>query len=137
MEKTLTIIKPDSMAKGNAGAIIDILIQNGFSLSGMRLLQLDEKTARAFYIEHEGKPFYDSLVDYMTSGPVIVAALEKEDAIKGLRALMGATNPQEAAEGTIRAKFGESIQNNAIHGSANPDDATREVAFFFSESELL
>jgi nucleoside-diphosphate kinase len=136
-QRTLTIIKPDSTEKGNIGAIMNMIEEAGFSILAMRQLKLDEQAARAFYIEHKDKPFYDRLVAYMTSGAAIVAVLERENAVKGLRDLMGATNPAEAAEGTIREKFGESIERNAIHGSANLADAEREVAFFFSESDLI
>ncbi len=137
MEKTFTIIKPDSTAKANTGAILANLQENGFEILAMRQMRLTENVAKEFYAEHAERPFYGSLVEYMTSGPVVVAALGRDNAIKGLRELMGATNPAEAAEGTIRAKFGESMQNNAIHGSANPEDAAREVSFFFSASDFI
>ena len=103
----------------------------------MRRTRLSEAQAKSFYAEHAEKPFYGSLVAYMTSGPVIVAVLEREGAIAGLRETMGATNPAEAAEGTIRKLYGTSIERNAIHGSANPADAAREVLFFFSEADLV
>lgn len=135
-ERTLTIIKPDSMEKKITGKILAILEERGFDILAMRLAKLSESQARAFYIEHKDKPFYDSLVAYMTSGPVLVAVLEKENAVEDLRNTMGATNPAEAAEGTIRKRHGTSIERNAIHGAATPGDAAREVAFFFSESEL-
>jgi len=137
MELTLTIIKPDSTERKPTGKIIAILEENGFDIVAMRRTVLSEEQARAFYIEHKDKPFYDSLVAYMTSGPVVVAVLRREGAISGLREVMGATNPVEAAEGTIRKLHGTSIERNAIHGSANPADAAREVSFFFSESELI
>lgn len=137
MERTLMIIKPDSTFKGNTGAILSMIEGAGFKILAMRQLKLDEQTAQQFYIEHKDKPFFGELVAYMTGGPVVAAVLEREGAIKGFRELMGATNPAEAAEGTIRKVFGESITRNAIHGSANPDDARREVAFFFSESDLI
>jgi nucleoside-diphosphate kinase len=137
LEKTLTIIKPDAMGKRLAGRILAILEESGFKILAKRKTRLTEAQARAFYAEHKDKPFYGSLVAYITSGPVIVAALRKEDAVKELRTLMGATNPAEAAEGTIRKLYGESIERNAIHGSANLDDARREVAFFFGPADLL
>jgi nucleoside-diphosphate kinase len=137
MEKTFTIVKPDSTSKGNTGAILAALQENGFEILAMRQMRLTEEIAKQFYLEHAERPFYGALVKYMTSGPVVVAALGRDNAIKGLRELMGATNPEEAAEGTLRAKFGESIQNNAVHGSANPEDAAREVKFFFSETDLI
>lgn len=135
-ERTLTIIKPDSFEKKNVGKILDILEETGFEILAMRMMRLSADQAREFYAEHRGKPFYDNLVAYMTSGPVVVAALERDDAVAHLREVMGATNPAEAAEGAIRARFGESIERNAIHGAANPNDAMRELGFFFSESEL-
>lgn len=136
-ELTLTIIKPDSTTKKNVGAVIGILERRGFEIRAMRRTHLGVKEAREFYAEHRGKPFYESLVAYMTSGPVIVAVLERENAVAELRRIMGATNPEEAAEGTIRKLYGESIERNAIHGSANPADAEREVRFFFSTADLL
>ncbi|HUX05934.1 MAG TPA: nucleoside-diphosphate kinase [Acidobacteriota bacterium] len=136
-EQTLTIIKPDSTEKRLIGKITTILEENGFEIIAMRRMMLTEEQAKAFYIEHKDKPFYNSLVAYMTSGPVVVAVLEREGAISGLREVMGATNPAEAAEGTIRKLYGTSIERNSIHGSANPADAAREVRFFFSESELI
>jgi nucleoside-diphosphate kinase len=136
-EKTFTIVKPDSTEKGNIGAILSMIEGAGFRILAMRQTRMNEAVAQRFYIEHKDKPFYGSLVRYMTSGPVVVAVLERENAIKGLRELMGATNPKEAAEGTVRSKFGESIERNAIHGSANADDARREVGFFFGEADLV
>lgn len=136
-EQTLTIIKPDSTEKKLIGKITAILEENGFEIIAMRRMMLTEEQAKAFYIEHQDKPFYGSLVAYMTSGPVVVAVLEREGAIIGLREVMGSTNPAEAAEGTIRKLHGTSIERNSIHGSANPADAAREVRFFFSESELI
>lgn len=137
LEKTFTIVKPDSMEKKNAGAILAILEQEGFDILAMKLTHLTEHVAREFYAEHIGKHFFDRLIAYITSGPVIVAVLEREGAIAGLREVMGATNPAEAAEGTIRKKYGESIERNAIHGSANLEDAKREVAFFFGSADLI
>lgn len=131
IEKTLTIIKPDSTAKNRTGAILAIIEENGFEIIAMKQMKLDRDTAQKFYQEHEGKSFFGNLVEYMTSGAVVIAALMKENAIADFRALMGATNPEDAAEGTIRKKYGESIQFNAIHGSANLDDAAQEVSFFF------
>lgn len=137
MERTLTIIKPDSISKGNSGAILAMLEQEGFKILAIKQLKLDEETARRFYAEHKDKPFFERLIAYMTEGPVIVAALERDDAVKELRNLMGATDPTKAAEGTIRKDYGESITRNAIHGSANFEDASREIAFFFSEADLI
>ena len=137
MEKTLTIIKPDSTEKKNTGKILAIIEENGFDILAMKRMNLTEEIAKNFYIEHAERPFYGDLVAYMTSGPVVVAALGKDSGIADLRKLMGATNPADADEGTIRKNFGESIERNAIHGSANADDAAREVNFFFSETELI
>jgi len=137
VERTLTIIKPDSIERRLTGTILAILEKNGFEIVAMRRVRLSEEQARAFYAEHADKPFYNSLVAYMTSGPVVVAVLEAEGVIADLRRVMGATDPAEAAEGTIRKLFGTSIERNAIHGSANHADAAREVAFFFPEAELL
>lgn len=136
-EQTFTIIKPDSTAKGNIGAILAMIEKAGFRIRALRQTRMTEAVAKQFYYEHHEKPFYGSLVAYMTSGPVVVAVLERENAIKGLRDLMGATNPKDAAEGTVRKLFGESIERNAIHGSANADDARREVLFFFGEADLV
>lgn len=137
MEQTFAIIKPDSVEKGNIGAIIKAIEDNGFAIKAMRFLRMTELAAKNFYIEHEEKPFYGNLVDYMTSGPVVVMVLEKENAIKEWRTLMGATNPAEAGDGTLRKLYGESIERNAVHGSANPDDAQREVFFFFGYEDLI
>lgn len=134
--RTLTIIKPDSVEKGNFGKIITRLENEGFHILGLRKMELDEQKAREFYAVHSERPFFGDLVSYMTSGPVYVAALEKENAVKSLRDLMGATNPEEAEEGTIRREFGESIERNAIHGSDSDENAKREIEFFFDESEL-
>lgn len=137
MQTTLTIFKPDSVNAGNAGKILDHLIQEGFTVRGMKLLRLSEAQARAFYEVHRERPFYDDLVEFMTSGPVVVAALERADAVTHLREVMGATDSKQAKPGTIRAQFGTDIEKNAIHGSDSPENAAREVAFFFSEAELI
>jgi nucleoside-diphosphate kinase len=137
METTLTILKPDSVGAGNTGKIIDHLIQEGFVVQGMKLLRLSQAQAQAFYEVHKERPFYGDLVAFMTSGPVVAAALQRDNAVKHLRDVMGATNSEEAAPGTIRAQFGTDIEKNAIHGSDSPENAAREVGFFFSESELI
>ncbi len=131
MEKTLAIIKPDAVQKKVAGQIISRIYGKGFNIVGLRMLQLEEGKAKEFYKVHAERPFYNDLVKYMTSGPVIVVALEKENAIKDWRDLMGATNPAEAAEGTIRKDLGENIEANAVHGSDSPENAAIEVSFFF------
>ena len=135
-QRTLTIIKPDSVENGNAGKIIAHLENKGFRIVAGRFMHLTEAQARAFYEVHKERPFYDDLVTYMTSGPVWPLALEREDAVPYLRQVMGATNPADADEGTIRALYGESIERNAIHGSDSPENAAIEVNFFFSASEL-
>ncbi len=136
-ERTLTIIKPDSVEKGNVGAIIAHLEREGFRIVAARMTRLSEAQAREFYAVHRERPFYDDLVAYMTSGPVWPMVLERENAVAYLREVMGATNPAEAAEGTIRALYGESIERNAIHGSDSPENAAREIAFFFPTAELV
>ena len=137
MERTLTIIKPDSFGNGNSGKIIAHLEGEGFRILGMKVTQLSGEQARAFYEVHRERPFYDSLVEFMTSGPCIPIALEREDAVAHLRRVMGATNPEEAERGTIRALYGGSIERNAIHGSDSPENAAIELAFFFPRAELV
>ena len=136
-QRTFSIIKPDAVAAGHAGAILSIIEKAGFRLLGCRMLRMTKEQAREFYAVHRGKPFYDSLVAFMTEGPVIVLALEREDAIAKLREVMGATNPANAAEGTIRKLFAASIERNAIHGSDAPETAQTELGFFFRASDLL
>lgn len=133
MEKTLAIIKPDAIKKKLAGKIIDRIYEKGFNIVGLKMLHMKENQAKEFYKVHAERPFYNDLVKYMTSGPVIMAVLEKENAIKDWRNLMGATNPAEAIEGTIRKDFGENIEANAVHGSDSPETAAIEVPFFFSD----
>jgi nucleoside-diphosphate kinase len=135
--RTFTIIKPDSVRKGNFGRIISRIESEGFKVLGVRKIALGRNQAEAFYAVHRERPFYASLVDYMTSGPVYVAALERENAVAELRKLMGATDPTKADAGTIRKEFGESIEQNAIHGSDSDENAAIEIAFFFAQSELV
>lgn len=137
MERTLTIIKPDSMSAGNAGNILALLERDGFKIIGLRRLQLSQNQAQGFYEVHKERPFYNDLVAFMTEGPVIVAALEREDAVSYLRQVMGATNPEEAVEGTVRALYGTNIERNAIHGSDSLANAEIELGFFFSRSDLI
>lgn len=137
MEQTLTIIKPDAVAAGHVGEIIARLEREGFQILGVKRLRLSEAQARKFYEVHRERPFYSSLVAFMTSGPVWAMALERHDAVAYLREVMGATDPAKAAPGTIRALFGESIERNAIHGSDSRENAKLELAFFFSTHELL
>jgi nucleoside-diphosphate kinase len=133
---TLGIIKPDAVAGGKSGAILAHLQQAGFTPRAARLVRLTRAEAGAFYAVHRGRPFYDDLVEFMTSGPCLPMALERDNAVGQLRTVIGATDPAEAAPGTIRKLFAESKGKNAIHASDSPENAAREVAFFFSEGEL-
>lgn len=135
--RTFTIIKPDSVRKGNFGRIISRLEGEGFRILGVRKVALLQKQAEGFYAVHRERPFFPSLVKYMTSGPVYVAALERENAVAHLRQVMGATDPTKADAGTIRKDFGDSIEQNAIHGSDSNENAKIEISFFFAEYELL
>ena len=137
VERTFSIIKPDAMADGHAGEILSMIEQAGFRILALRRTQLTEAQARAFYEVHKERPFYAGLVKFMTEGPVIVMALEREGAIAKLREVMGATNPANAAEGTIRKRFAANIERNCIHGSDAPETAAVELHFFFSTSELV
>ena len=133
---TLAIIKPDAIASGKTGAILAHLQQAGFVPRAARLVRLTRPQAGAFYEVHRGRPFYPELVEFMTSGPCLPIALERDDAVSQLRSVIGATDPAEAAPGTIRKLFAESKGKNAIHASDSPENAVREVGFFFSEGEL-
>lgn len=135
--RTFTIIKPDSVRKGNFGKIITRIEGEGFRILGLKKVSLGQKQAETFYGIHRERPFFKDLVRYMTSGPVYVAALEREGAVAHLRKVMGATDPAKADAGTIRKDFGESIEQNAIHGSDSDENAKGEIAFFFAESELV
>ena len=135
--RTFTIIKPDSVRKGNFGKVISRVESEGFKILGLKKVSLSRKQAEGFYAVHRERPFFGSLVEYMTSGPVYVAALERDNAVAHLRQIMGATDPAKADAGTIRKDFGESIEQNAIHGSDSDENAGIEIAFFFAESELL
>jgi nucleoside-diphosphate kinase len=137
MSKTFTIIKPDSVAKGNFGKIISRLEEDGFRILAIKKLHLAKDQAEKFYGVHRERPFFNSLVTYMTSGPVYVAALERDDAVAALRKVMGATDPTKADAGTIRKDFGESIERNAIHGSDSEENAGIEIGFFFAQYELV
>jgi nucleoside-diphosphate kinase len=133
---TLGIVKPDAVARGKTGEIITHLQLAGFLVRAARLVRLTRPQAAAFYEVHRGRPFYDDLVEFMTSGPCLPMALEREDAVNHMRTVIGATDPAEAAPGTIRKLFAESKGKNAIHASDSPENAAREVAFFFPEGEL-
>ncbi len=135
--RTFTIAKPDSYRKGNTGKILSRLEAEGFKILGMKKVSLSRAQAEGFYAVHKERPFFGSLVDYMTSGPVVVAALERDNAVAHLRKVMGATDPAKADAGTIRKDFGESIEQNAIHGSDSDENANIEIGFFFAASELL
>jgi nucleoside-diphosphate kinase len=134
---TLSIIKPDAVSSGHAGEILSILEQAGFRIRALRMLHLTRPQAEGFYAVHREKAFFPSLVRFMTEGPLIVMALERQDAILKLREVMGATNPANAAEGTIRKRFAASIERNAIHGSDAPETAAFELGYFFSTLDLV
>ena len=137
MERTFAIIKPDAVASGHAGAILARIEEDGFRILGMKMLRLSKEQAEGFYAVHRERGFFSSLVTFMTEGKVVVLALERENAIAKWRELMGATNPANAAEGTIRKQFAESIERNAVHGSDAPETAAVEIPYFFSSVELL
>ena len=135
--KTFTMLKPDSVEKGNIGAILEKITSSGFRIVAMKLTQLTKVDAEAFYAIHKDRPFFGDLVTYMTRGPIVAAILEKDNAVEDFRALIGATNPAEAAEGTIRNMFADSISENAVHGSDSDDNAAIESAFHFSGREMF
>ena len=137
IEQTLSIIKPDAVKKNVIGKIITRFEENGLYLVAGKLIHLTDELASGFYAEHDGKPFFNDLKNFMTSGPVFIQVLEGDNAIQKNRELMGATNPQEAAEGTIRADFAKSIDANAVHGSDSLVSAKREIEYFFSTKEIL
>ena len=136
-ERTLAIIKPDSMQKNLQGKIIDHLLAKEFKIIGMKMLRLTKRTAEEFYAVHKGRPFYDELVEFMTESAVVVLALQKKNAVAELRKVIGATDPAEAEEGTIRKLYAESKGRNAIHASDSVENAEVELSFFFTEKELL
>jgi nucleoside-diphosphate kinase len=133
----LTILKPDAVSAGRSGAILAHLEREGFRFAGIKRLRLSGDQARAFYAVHRARPFYEGLVRFMTEGPVVVAALERENAVAHLRQTMGATDSRKAEPGTIRNLHGTDIERNAIHGSDSPENAATEIAFFFSDAELI
>jgi nucleoside-diphosphate kinase len=136
VSKTLFILKPDSVERGLVGKILAAVEESGLRIRRMEMVRLTEDRARRFYAEHEGKPFLPELVAYMTSGPCVPVMLEGADAVPRLRELMGATDPAQAAAGTIRATYGVDIQTNSVHGSDSPESARREVRFFFPEESV-
>ncbi len=134
---TLTMVKPTGVREGHAGEILKIITKDGgFRIAAMKMVKLSEADAKEFYKVHADKPFYNDLVKFMTSGPIIAAVLEKENAVQAFRNFIGATNPAEAAEGTIRKMFGKSIEQNCVHGSDSDENALREIKFFFSTREI-
>ena len=135
--RTFTMLKPDSIEKGNIGPILEKITASGFRILAMKLTQLTIPDAQAFYAVHKDRPFFEDLVHYMTSGPIVAAILEKDNAVEDFRTLIGATNPAEAAEGTIRKMFAESISQNAVHGSDSDENASIESAFHFSAREMF
>jgi len=136
VERTLSIVKPDAVGKNVIGEIYSRFEKNGLQIVAAKMLRLSEEVAGGFYAEHRERPFFGALIEFMTSGPVCVQVLEGENAVLRNRELMGATNPQEAEAGTIRADFAESIDANAVHGSDSPESAAREIAYFFAASEV-
>jgi nucleoside-diphosphate kinase len=136
MQTTFSIIKPDAVSSGKAGKILSLLEAGGFRIAALKMVKLSQPQAEGFYAVHRERPFFGSLVKFMTEGPVIVMALQREDAVKKLREVMGATNPANAAEGTVRKLYAESIERNAIHGSDAPETAAEELRYFFTTQEL-
>ncbi len=137
MDLTLGIIKPDAVSKGVTGKIIDRIIQEGFKIRAMKLVHLTKKQAEGFYAVHVGKAFFEELTNFMSSAPCVVMVLEKEGAVEKWRELMGATNPAEAKEGTLRRQFGSSIGENAVHGSDSEESAKIEISYFFNQLEIV
>ena len=136
-EYTFSIIKPDAVQKGFTGEILSMIEKNGFRIAGLKKTRLTKEKAEGFYFVHRERPFFNSLTDFMSEGPIVVIALEKENAIADWRKLMGATNPAEADAGTIRKTFAENIEINAVHGSDSPESAAIEIPYFFNQLELV
>jgi len=137
LQRTLAIIKPEAVARGQEGSILAMIQGAGLRLAAVKLLHLTERQAAEFYEMHRERPFFSELVAFMTSGPVVCAVLEGEEAVDAYRTLMGTTDPAKAAEGTIRKIYGESVAANAVHGSDSPESAAKEIAFFFSQTEIV
>ena len=135
--RTFAIIKPDAVSNGDTGKIFHKILQTGFNILGAKLVKLTQKQAEGFYEVHSKRPFFNDLVNFMSSGPCMVLALEKDQAVNAWRETIGATDPKEATEGTIRKEFASNIQNNAVHGSDSDENAQKEIAFFFAEGELI
>lgn len=136
MERTLSIVKPDGVRKALIGEVIKRFESSGLRIAGLKMLHLTKEEARGFYIVHKDKPFYESLTDFMSSGPVVVMVVEGENAINRVREIMGATNPKDAKPGTIRADFASDIEQNIVHGSDSVESASKEIPYFFSAIEL-
>ncbi len=136
-EKTLSIIKPDAVAKGVIGQIIDCFASNDLKIAALKMIHLSKREAQGFYAVHSERPFFNSLTDFMSSGPAVVMVLSGENAISKNRELMGATNPAEATEGTLRKRFATDIEKNAVHGSDAPETARQEIGYFFPELEIV
>ncbi|MDQ7031370.1 MAG: nucleoside-diphosphate kinase [Desulfonauticus sp.] len=137
MEQTLAIIKPDAVRRNLTGEILAMIQNKGLKIVGLKMISLTKKQAEGFYQVHKDKPFFDSLTDFMSSGPIVVAVLEGENAIERYRNLMGATNPENAEPGTIRKKYALDIEQNSVHGSDSPENAKIEIAYFFNQQELV
>jgi nucleoside-diphosphate kinase len=137
MQKTFTILKPDTVSAGKAGAVLSDIEKAGFRICAMKMLHLTEAQARGFYYVHKERPFFGSLVRFMTEGPIVAMVLEADNAIEKLRKVMGATDPAKAENGTIRKQFGTNIERNAIHGSDGPETAAFEIDYFFSQLEIV
>ena len=137
LQRTLSIIKPDAVNRHLIGAILARFEQQGFNIAAAKMVQLNREQAEGFYAEHQGKPFFEPLVEYMISAPVFVSVLEKENAVQDYRTLMGTTNPETAAEGTIRRDFALNQRENSVHGSDSPESAAREIAYFFAAEEIF
>lgn len=137
IERTLSIVKPNAVARNVIGRIYARFEESGLTIVASKMIHMDEAQAKGFYAEHEGKPFFEKLLEFMTSGPIMVQVLEAEDAINRNRELMGNTNPENAAEGTLRKLFADSLTRNAVHGSDSPESAEREIAYFFKPEEIF
>ena len=137
LQRTLSIIKPDAVKRHLIGAILARFEQQGFNIAAAKMVQLNREQAEGFYAEHQGKPFFKPLVEYRISAPVFVSVLEKENAVQDYRTLMGTTNPETAAEGTIRRDFALNQRENSVHGSDSPESAAREIAYFFAAEEIF
>lgn len=137
LQRTLSIIKPDAVKRHLIGAILARFEQQGFNIAAAKMVHLNREQAEGFYAEHQGKPFFEPLVEYMISAPVFVSVLEKENAVQDYRTLMGTTNPETAAEGTIRRDFALNQRENSVHGSDSPESAAREIAYFFAAEEIF